>query len=124
MPRTLLLALLGSSLVVAAGLTAGAQEKKKEKPKGPPRIALNDPAKLADDKDFAVQGEYVGKGGASKVDATTVAAHVIALGEGKFEVKWYYGGLPGDGWNGKPAEIFKGERQGDRAILSMTTPDG
>jgi hypothetical protein len=124
MPRTFLLTLLAAGLVVAAGPPAGAQDKKKEKPKGPPRIAVNDPAKLTDDKDFAIQGEYLGKGGASKKDEISVGAHVIALGGGKFEVKWYYGGLPGAGWNGKPAESFKGERQGDRATLSITTPEG
>ena len=53
-------------------------------------IAADDKGTFTDAKeagiDFAIQGEYVGK------DAS---AQVIALGDGKFHIVGYKGGLPG-----------------------------
>lgn len=111
-------------LLFAAALASGsfalAQDKPKEQPKKPARIAVSDPKDLKDDKDFAVQGEYEGRAGAGNKDGGPVGAHVIARGEGKFEVKWYNGGLPGAGWDGKKPEVMTGERKGDKVMLSGT----
>ena len=51
------------------------------------------------DADFAIQGEYSGM---INVDGNEVefGLQVIADGGGKFRSVGYFGGLPGDGWNG------------------------
>ncbi len=71
-----------------------------------------DPAKV--DRDYAIQGEYAGV-----VDAngqlTPVAARVIALGNGMFDVVAYPGGLPGLGWTGTDRFTGTAARTGDAA---------
>jgi hypothetical protein len=43
--------------------------------------------------DFAIQGEYAGAAGDHHW-----GVHIIALGDGKFDLVGYRGGLPGEGW--------------------------
>jgi 3-keto-disaccharide hydrolase len=43
--------------------------------------------------DFAVQGEYLGAAGDH-----TWGVQVVALGDGKFDIVGFRGGLPGEGW--------------------------
>jgi hypothetical protein len=43
--------------------------------------------------DFVLQGEYSGSAGEHKW-----GVQVVALGEGKFDVVGFRGGLPGEGW--------------------------
>ena len=66
------------------------------------------------DRDYAIQGEYAGV-----VDAngqlTPVAARVIALGNGMFDVVAYPGGLPGLGWTGTDRFTGTAARTGDAA---------
>jgi hypothetical protein len=77
--------------------------------------AFTDPQEAG--PDFAVQGEYVGEAGDDKW-----GAQVIALGDGKFSLVGYAGGLPGEGWSkGDERRMAEGELKGDTATLTGDT---
>jgi hypothetical protein len=91
------------SIFATVSTCALAQEKGK---------AYTDPAKV--DEDFALQGEYSGEVKTQDGDLK-VGAQVIALGDGKFRMVGYHGGLPGDGWNGSERREAEGSRSDGRA---------
>ena len=74
--------------------------------------------------DFKVQGEYEGTIG----EKTKFGAHVIALGEGMFDVVLYQKGLPGGpkdaAWDGKTKVMLKGETKDGAVELSGTNFNG
>jgi hypothetical protein len=93
----------------------------------------------ASSPDYLVQGEYRGNGSLGGQDAEQLGAQVIALGEGKFTVVLYSGGLPGEGWDRSRKKesfdaktdnsetAFKGEKlQGTirKDTLKLTTAKG
>ncbi|MFO0936969.1 MAG: DUF1080 domain-containing protein [Gemmataceae bacterium] len=120
------------SLLVIHGLAFSAlafgQDAKpqpKPKPVAKPRIAINDPDAVKNERDFLVQGEYVGTETASGKAESKLAAQVIALGAGDFEIKQYHGGLPGDGWDGKAPQSVKATLAvKDRVLTLMVEEKG
>jgi hypothetical protein len=69
-----------------------------------PGPEIVDPEEARSDPDFAVQGEYLGEGTLPDGPKGMIGAQVVALGEGKFAVELFAGGLPGAGWK-------RGDRQ-------------
>ena len=77
--------------------------------------AFTDPKEAG--PDYAVQGEYLGEAASEKW-----GAQVIALGDGKFSLVGYQGGLPGEGWRrGDETRKAEGERKDDVTTLQGDT---
>lgn len=66
---------------------------------------ITDPSKV--DKDYALQGEYTGNFEDEDGNVVKAGAQVIALGEGKFSLAFYRGGLPGDGFGNDKSTIVR-----------------
>lgn len=77
-----------------------------------------DPAKAG--PDFVVQGEYQGNV-TEDGETVKIGLQVIALGDQKFDVVAYVGGLPGDGWNGKEKIKGSGATEGNETKLVAPT---
>jgi hypothetical protein len=60
--------------------------------------AITDTSKAG--ADYAVQGEYVGEFNLGDGVDNKFGLQVVALGDGKYQGVAYFGGLPGDGWDG------------------------
>ncbi len=123
------LGVLVMSILILGGAAAPADDK-------PGSDTFTDAAKAG--PDFEVQGEYqgeitesgkVGRGG----------AQIIALGDGKFEMVAYEGGLPGDGWKpgARPEKATGDTKDGvttftkgklsaklAKGVLTLYDPDG
>ncbi|MBX9789952.1 MAG: DUF1080 domain-containing protein [Pirellulales bacterium] len=81
---------------VAVGLSLSSRliaEESENKPE-----AITDTSKAG--ADFAIQGEYIGEFNLGDGVDQKFGLQVISLGEGKYQGVAYFGGLPGDGWDG------------------------
>jgi hypothetical protein len=77
--------------VLAGGMSlARADEGKHE--------AVTDASKAGED--YTIQGEYIGTFDIGDGSETQFGLQCIALGDGKYRGIAYFGGLPGDGWDG------------------------
>jgi len=76
-----------------------------------------DPSKV--DADYAYQGEYAGE-----LETDPWGAQVIALGEGRFEIVGFSGGLPGAGWDGELDALVRGQGELKDGVLRLTAGDG
>jgi len=86
---------------------------------GDPKQAFTDPDRAG--PDFLIQGEYVGTLETAEGSAKW-GAQVIALGDGKFDVVGYPGGLPGDGWNQAGKVTTSG--QSEDGVVVVAAPGG
>ncbi len=82
-------------VLLSAGLTPAAK---------PNSLLWTDPSKAAaEDPDFSLQGEYTAEG---------TGLQVVALGDGKFYLSKFKGGLPGAGWDRSAPEAATVDRAG------------
>jgi hypothetical protein len=95
--RKWLIGLLFVGLSFALSFSDGRSQEKK--PVRKDHLAFTNPKEAG--PDFVVQGEYVGEV-AKGDEKNPLGAQVIALGDGKFRIKFIPGGLPGAGGKGKP----------------------
>jgi hypothetical protein len=65
-------------------------------------------------EDAFFQGEYIG----NAVPYGRAGLQIIAQGGGELRAVVRVGGLPGDGWNGSPADEYLGRREGSTAKLA------
>ena len=106
-------ALLAAALAVYPTLTSVAADKDKETKPLPRKPGTFITAEEAG-PDFAVQGEYEGEiAGKGKL-----GAQVVALGDGKFDVYFLTGGLPGAGWDKKGRVKVAAKTEGGKTAIS------
>jgi hypothetical protein len=114
------------ALALAASWIAlgSANQDKKPRAENKSRKAYTNPKEAG--QDFAAQGEYVGEiSGKGKF-----GAQVVALGDGKFDISFLRGGLPGAGWDEKtrikePAAFkMRSKIEAGHARLTGATKEG
>jgi hypothetical protein len=98
--------------VLSATTLFAAEDKPTAKAKAaakPEAETFTDVAKAG--RDYIDQGEYKNDWG---------GAQVIALGDNKFRMVSYRGGLPGAGWDQEFKQEVSGQREGDKIVFAST----
>ena len=95
------------ALVSTVAITAHAADA--AKPAKPKAETYLTPAEGG--RDYADQGEYT---------STWGGAQLIALGEDKFRLVLFKGGLPGAGWDGSARTEVEGKREGSSIVITNT----
>jgi hypothetical protein len=101
---------LGALFLALMMLSATELSAQKGKAKKIKDVAVN-----ADEAgpEYLVQGEYEGKLGNEKI-----GAQVVARGNGRFDIFFSTGGLPGAGWDGKLRQRAQAKTEDDKTILT------
>jgi hypothetical protein len=111
-----ILALLLLGFVSAVVLAADDPKKPEKKPDA--KAAFTNAADAG--PDFQIQGEYEGEmAGKGKL-----GAQVVALGDGKFDVYFLTGGLPGAGWDTRGRVKVPARTEERRTAVSGSSWDG
>ncbi len=97
------------SLILCFAVFAADERPKSTAPAKPPAETFTDPAKAG--RDYLDQGEYKNDWG---------GAQIIALGDDKFRMVTYRGGLPGDGWDKEFKQEINGKRDGSKIVFTST----
>src|SRR4051794_40424430 len=89
-----------------------------------PAVAQKKPADVFTDADkagpdFKIQGEYQGA-----VANKKYGAQVVALGDGKFDIYFLAGGLPGAGWDGKTRQRVSTSAARGKVLFSTNDWNG
>jgi hypothetical protein len=114
--------LSGVGCLLFVGLFLGTAASQDKKPNKNPAYTNEKEA----GPDFAIQGEYVGTIELKNGEKPKVGAQVIALGDGKFRVKFHLGGLPGAGWDGNITRLADAETRDGKTVFTgkVTDPAG
>jgi type 1 glutamine amidotransferase len=83
-----------------------------DKPKNPAKRETFTSAAEAG-QEYCIQGEYQGE----IADKGKLGAQVVALGDGKFDVYFLTGGLPGAGWDAKGRLRVSARTEGDKVLF-------
>ena len=92
------------AMIAVAVSVRSADGDKPEKPKPVTYLAVETAG-----PDYTAQGEYLNDWG---------GAQVIALGEDKFRLVTYKGGLPGAGWDKETKNEVEGKRDGNKIVFA------
>jgi 3-keto-disaccharide hydrolase len=98
-------------LLAAATVCLSTAQDKKDPPKQAAPTVFTNAGEAG--PDFKIQGEYEGKLGNDKY-----GVQIVALGDGKFDIWFLTGGLPGAGWDAKARVKADAKSENDKVILT------